>query len=59
MDFVVEKIEKAMNNLKRALNEIKNGERRIAIASLNHCRENCEEAVFLILAELEDKGSMK
>jgi len=55
----VEKIEKAMNNLKRALNEIKNGERRIAIASLNHCRENCEEAVFLILAELEDKGSMK
>ena len=59
MDFVVEKIEKAIKNLERALNDAKNGERRIVTSHLNHCRENCEEAVFLILAELENKNSIK
>lgn len=53
MDFVVEKIEKAMKNLQRALNNIENGELRIAIADLQHARENSEESIYLILAELE------
>jgi hypothetical protein len=55
MDFVVEKIEKAMKNLQRALNNIENGELRIAIADLQHARENSEEGIWLILAELENK----
>jgi glutathionyl-hydroquinone reductase len=55
MDFVVEKIEKAMKNLERALNNIENGELRIAIADLQHARENSEESIYLILAELENK----
>lgn len=54
MDFVVEKIEKAMKNLERALNNIENGELRIAIADLQHARENSEESIYLILAELEE-----
>jgi glutathionyl-hydroquinone reductase len=54
MDFVVEKIEKAMKNLQRALNNIENGELRIAIADLQHARENSEESIYLILAELEE-----
>lgn len=56
MDFVVEKIEKAMKNLERALNNIENGELRIAIADLQHARENSEEGIWLILAELEEVG---
>lgn len=55
MDFVVEKIEKAMKNLERALNNIENGKLRIAIADLQHARENSEESIWLILAELENK----
>ena len=56
MDFVVEKIERAMKNLERALNNIENGELRIAIADLQHARENSEESIYLILAELEEVG---
>jgi glutathionyl-hydroquinone reductase len=59
MDFVVEKIEKAMKNLERALNNIENGELRIAIADLQHARENSEESIYLILAELENKQNIK
>jgi hypothetical protein len=56
MDFVVEKIEKAMKNLERALNNIESGKLRIAIADLQHARENSEESIWLILAELEEVG---
>jgi hypothetical protein len=56
MDFVVEKIEKAMKNLERALNNIESGKLRIAIADLQHARENSEESIYLILAELEEVG---
>lgn len=59
MDFVVEKIEKAMKNLQRALNNIENGELRIAIVDLQHARENSEESIYLILAELENKQNIK
>jgi glutathionyl-hydroquinone reductase len=59
MDFVVEKIEKAMKNLERALNNIENGELRITIADLQHARENSEESIYLILAELENKQNIK
>jgi len=58
MDFVVEKIEKAMKNLQRALNNIENGKLRIAIADLQHARENSEESIYLILAELENKQNI-
>jgi glutathionyl-hydroquinone reductase len=58
MDFVVEKIKKAMRNLERALNNIENGELRIAIADLQHARENSEESIYLILAELENKQNI-
>ena len=58
MDFVVEKIEKAMQNLQRALDNIENGELRIAIADLQHARENSEESIWLILAELENKQNI-
>ena len=56
MDFVVEKIEKAMKNLERALNNIENGQLRTVIADLQHARENSEESIYLILAELEEMG---
>lgn len=59
MDFVVEKIEKAMKNLQRALDNIENGQLRIAIADLQHARENSEESIYLILAELENKQNIK
>lgn len=54
MDFVVEKIEKATKNLERALNDINKGESRMAISHLDFCKENAQEAIYLILAELED-----
>ena len=54
MDFVVEKIEKAMKNLQRALDDVKNGNRRIAISHLDFAKENAQEAIHLILAELEE-----
>lgn len=56
MDFVVEKIEKAMKNLQRALDDINNGNRRIAISHLDFAKENAQEAIYLILAELEEVG---
>ena len=56
MDFVVEKIEKAIKNLERALNNIENGQLRTVIADLQHARENSEESIYLILAELEEMG---
>jgi hypothetical protein len=59
MDFVIEKIEKAMKNLERALNNIESGKLRIAIADLQHARENSEESIYLILAELENKQNIK
>jgi hypothetical protein len=54
MDFVVEKIEKAMKNLERALDDVNNGNRRIAISHLDFAKENAQEAVYLLLAELEE-----
>lgn len=54
MIFVVEKIEKAMKNLERAMNNVENGELKMAIADLQHARENSEECIWLILAELEE-----
>ena len=54
MDFVVEKIEKAIKNLERALNDINKGESRMAISHLDFCKENAQEAIYLILAELEE-----
>ena len=56
MDFVVEKIEKAMKNLQRALDNVNNGNRRIAISHLDFAKENAQEAIYLILAELEEVG---
>ncbi|MGG3920475.1 hypothetical protein ABEV41_00745 [Geobacillus thermodenitrificans] len=56
MDFVVEKIEKAMKNLQRALDDVNNGNRRIAISHLDFAKENAQEAIYLILAELEEVG---
>lgn len=54
MDFVVEKIEKATKNLERALNNIENGELRLAIADLRHAEENGTEGIYILLAELEE-----
>lgn len=54
MDFVVEKIEKAMRNLQRALDDINKGNRRIAISHLDFAKENAQEAVYLLLAESEE-----
>lgn len=54
MDFVVEKIEKATKNLERALNNIENGELRLAIADLRHAEENSTEGIYILLAELEE-----
>jgi hypothetical protein len=59
MDFVVEKIEKALKNLQRALDDINNGNRRIAISHLDFAKENAQEAVYLLLAELEEMGENK
>ena len=54
MEFVIEKIHKAMKNLERALNDINKGESRMAISHLDFCKENAQEAIYLILAELEE-----
>jgi hypothetical protein len=56
MEFVIEKIHKAMKNLQRALNNIENGKLGLAIADLRHAKENSEESIYLILAELEEVG---
>lgn len=43
-----------MKNLERAMNNVENGELKMAIADLQHARENSEECIWLILAELEE-----
>ena len=54
MEFVIEKIHKAMRNLERALNNIENGDLRLAIADLRHASENSTEGIYILLAELEE-----
>lgn len=54
MEFVIEKINKAMKNLERAKSNIENGDLMLAIADLRHAKENSEESIYIILAELED-----
>lgn len=50
----VKKINKAMESLQRALDEIHNGKKREAIGSLDFVKENAQEAIWVLLAELDD-----
>lgn len=49
------KIHKAMDSLQKALTSIEKNEVRIAIGDLDYVKENAQEAIYILLAELEEK----
>jgi hypothetical protein len=53
--LAVKKISKAIGNLQNALYNIHMGNKRIAVGDLDFAKENAQEAVWILLAELEEK----
>jgi lipopolysaccharide biosynthesis regulator YciM len=51
------KIHKAMESLQRALEYYNTSNRRMAIGKLDFAKENAQEAIWLMLAELEEKDN--
>lgn len=51
--MVEEKMEKAKDSIRRAEISYGSGNRRLACGDLHHARENLEEAIYIIMAELE------
>jgi hypothetical protein len=49
------KIRKAMDSLNKALSSIKKGDKRIAVGDLDYVKENAQEAVYILLAEIEEE----
>lgn len=54
-NLAVKKIHKAIDSLQKALHNIEDGNVRIAIGDLDYVRENAQEAIYLLIAELEEK----
>lgn len=52
---VLERIEKAKRSLERAEQEYKNGEKRLALGSLDFVEDRIIASRYLILAEIEDE----
>jgi hypothetical protein len=50
------KIHKAMESLQRALDNLEKGEKRIAVGDLNFVKENAQEAIWILIAEIEEEN---
>lgn len=50
------KITKAMSSLERALENVKNGEKRLAIGDLDFVKENTQEAIWILINEIKGWG---
>lgn len=55
MGLAEEKIEKAVDNLVRALHNLQEGDKRLAIGDLDFAKENAQKAIYILLAELEEE----
>lgn len=58
MELSEKKIRKAMDSLERALHNIKNGNKRLAIGDLDFVKENSQEAIWILLAEIEEEENL-
>jgi hypothetical protein len=54
-NLAVKKIHKAMDSLNKALASIEKGDKRIAVGDLDFVKENAQEAIYILLAEIEDE----
>jgi len=53
MSLALEKMHKAMDSLIRAMKDYDKGKIRASIGDLDFVKENAQEAIYLLLAELE------
>jgi len=57
MSLALEKMHKAMDSLMRAMQNYKEGNKRASIGDIHYVQDNCEEAICLLLAELDEMSS--
>lgn len=55
MSLATRKLHKAKESLNRAIKEYEGGMKRESIGSINYVKNNCVEALYLILAEIEQE----
>ena len=57
MELAKSKIEKAMNSCSRALENLNNGNKRLAIGDLDYCKEFIIASIHILIAEvIESEG---
>lgn len=54
--FALEKIEKIYDSLKRCEKNYKYGNGLAAMGDLDFVKENAQEAIYIIMAEMKDSG---
>lgn len=53
---VIDQIEKCMNSLERAKKEYNNGDKRLALGSLDWCQDRLTASKCLLIAEIEEEN---
>lgn len=55
---VIDRIEKCMNSLERAKREYENGDKRLALGSLDWCQDRLTASKCLLIAEIEEEDAL-
>lgn len=55
MSLATKKIKKAIKNLEKALHNIEEGNKRLAVGDCDFSKENSQEAIYILLAEIEQE----